>query len=76
MGGKETQPDQNRGLYKRIVQDFGSFAEWKQDFINTGLMRGIGWVVLYKDPAEGHLINMCIAEDQDNHMAGGDPILI
>jgi len=76
LGGKGSSLDPNNPLYQRIVQDFGSFDAWKENFINTGMMRGIGWVILYLDPVHGRLMNMWISEHQDNHVAGGNPILI
>ncbi len=76
LGGKEGVLAAETPLHQRIVKDFGSYEVWKEDFINTGMMRGVGWVVLYLDPVQGRLMNMWIAEHQDNHIAGGDPILI
>ncbi|MCB1181669.1 MAG: superoxide dismutase [Chlamydiia bacterium] len=76
LGGKNASLDQNSPLYKRIVQDFGSYDRWKQDFVNTGAMRGIGWVVLYRDPVHERLMNTWISEHDKGHMAGGTPILI
>lgn len=76
LGGKGTALSPSDPLYKRIVQDFGSFDAWKENFMNTGMIRGIGWVVLYMDPVRGRLLNMWIAEHENLHMAGGDPLLI
>lgn len=76
LGGKGSELSPSSPLYKRIQQDFGSYEAWKEDFINTGMIRGIGWVVLYLDPVHGRLMNVWIAEHQDNHIAGGNPILI
>ena len=76
LGGKGTTLNKKSPLYARIEQDFGSFEAWQENFMNTGMIRGIGWVVLYLDPVHGRLMNMWIYEHQDNHMAGGDPILI
>lgn len=47
---------------EKVSKDFGSFDAWKQDFIATGLMRGIGWVVLYRDHATGKLENLWVNE--------------
>lgn len=63
-------------LYKAIVQDFGSFEAWKKEFIATGLMRGIGWVILYCDPKNKKLHNIWIEEHDLGHLAGATPILI
>jgi len=75
LGGKEPL-DPKSPLYARIVQDFGSYDSWKADFIATGAMRGIGWAILYLDPASGRLINSWINEHDVGHLAGGQPILI
>jgi superoxide dismutase, Fe-Mn family len=76
LGGKGTQLDQNSSLYKHILQDFGTFDAWQRDFSETGMIRGVGWAVLYQDPIEGRLINTWIGEHDIGHLAGGDPILI
>lgn len=76
MGGGKQQLDQNDPLYLKIKEDFGSYDNWKADFIATGLMRGIGWVVAYIDPKNGRLINEWINEHDLGHIAGGQPILI
>ncbi len=76
LGGKNSKIDNNSPLYKKIVQDFGSYEAWQKDFSDTGLIRGIGWSVLYQDPIEGRLINTWIGEHDIGHLAGGQPILI
>jgi len=63
-------------LYKAIVNDFGSYEAWKKDFIATGLMRGIGWVILYRDPKNKKLQNIWIEEHDLGHLAGATPILV
>ncbi|NGX61278.1 MAG: Superoxide dismutase [Fe] [Chlamydiae bacterium] len=75
-GTPDSELDPDSPLCGRIEQDFGTFAAWQENFKSTGLMRGIGWVVLYLDPVEGRLLNMWIAEHDIGHMAGGKPILI
>ncbi len=75
LGGK-TPIDAKSALYKKLEADFGSFDAWKKDFVATGLTRGIGWVVLYKDPQSGRLINMWINEHDVGHLAGGAPLLV
>lgn len=63
-------------LMRQIEQDFGSFDSWKADFTATGAMRGIGWVVMYKEPQTGRLINAWINEHDVGHLAGGKPLLV
>jgi Fe-Mn family superoxide dismutase len=75
LGGKGIS-DTSDPLYQKIAADFGSFEDWKADFIATGAMRGIGWAVLYLDPQSNRLVNSWINEHDVGHLAGGKPILI
>ena len=75
LGGVELL-DKATSLYSRIVKDFGSYEAWKKSFIATGMIRGIGWVILYRDRETGRLINMWINEHDLGHLAGGEPLLI
>ena len=63
-------------LYLTFQKNFGSYDHWKEDFVGTGLMRGIGWAVLYQDPISGSLVNTWINEHDLGHLAGGAPLLI
>ncbi len=69
LGAKEA-------LYKKIEKDFGSFEAWRQNFAATGLIRGIGWVILYQDPIHGELRNIWVEEHNINHIPGANPILV
>ncbi len=75
LGGTQ-QLDKKDPLYAKIVADFGSYDAWKADFIATGLIRGIGWVVTYQEPKTGRLINAWINEHDLGHLAGAKPLLI
>lgn len=68
--------DQNSLLYKDLTSQFGSYEEWKNEFMATGSIRGIGWVVLYEDPKDGRLVNTWINEHDVGHLAGGKIILV
>ena len=39
-------------------------------------MRGIGWVVLYRDPGSGRLFNTWITEHEGGHLAACTPLLV
>lgn len=75
LGGKGGI-DKNGNLAKKMTDSFGSVEAWEKDFRATGAMRGIGWVVLYQDPASGRLINFWINEHDVSHPAGCIPLLI
>lgn len=75
LGGK-TPLDTGSALYEVIVRQFGSYENWKKEFVATGLMRGIGWVILYQDPQSKRLVNAWINEHDVGHLAGGSPLLV
>jgi Fe-Mn family superoxide dismutase len=63
-------------LFKKISEDFGSYEAWEKEFKAIGMMRGIGWTILYQDNLTGRLINFWINEHDVGHPAGCTPILI
>jgi len=63
-------------LAKKLTEDFGAYADWEKDFRATGMMRGIGWVILYAEPQAGSLFNAWINEHDCGHPAGAKPILV
>ena len=75
LGGKAPL-DKAGKLAKKMEESFGSYDMWEKDFKATGAMRGIGWTVLYEDPANGRLINFWINEHDVSHPAGCTPLLI
>ena len=75
LGGKAGL-DPNGQLAKAMTASFGSVEAWEKDFRATGAMRGIGWAVLYEDPANGRLINVWVNEHDVAHLAGCRPLLI
>jgi Fe-Mn family superoxide dismutase len=75
LGGKSPL-DPKTPLYRAMVENFGSFDLWKKDFLATGGMRGVGWVVTYLDCQSGRLLNFWINEHEVNHPAGWKPVLV
>ncbi|PIP73719.1 MAG: superoxide dismutase [Candidatus Lloydbacteria bacterium CG22_combo_CG10-13_8_21_14_all_47_15] len=64
------------GLYRTIVDHFGSYEAWEKDFKATGALRGIGWVILAYDREGGTLFNIWVGEHDIGHLAGAVPILV
>jgi len=75
LGGKGGV-NQSGNFAKIVSESYGSYDSWEKDFRATGAMRGIGWVILYKDPISGRLINFWINEHDVAHPAGGSPVLV
>lgn len=74
--GKSEDLKHNSTLYGMIERDFGSFSAWEEDFRKTGAMRGIGWVILYLDPATNRLTNTWVNEHDVGHLVGATPLLV
>ena len=68
--------DQNSGLHKKIVSEFGSYEMWEKDFRAMMAMRGIGWGILYYDAQADRLFNVWINEHDAGHLSGAKPILV
>jgi Fe-Mn family superoxide dismutase len=68
--------DGNSSLAKALAADFGSVETWEKDFKATGVMRGIGWVVLTLDVESGRLFNVWVNEHDVGHLAGALPVLV
>lgn len=66
----------NSDLGRQIKNEFGSFENWKEDFLATGMIRGIGWSVLYRDLDTGRLTNAWINEHDLGHLSGNQPLVI
>ena len=75
LGGKAPL-DKSGALAKKLADAYGSYEAWEQDFRATGVMRGIGWVILYQDNVTGWLFNQWINEHEVGHPAGCAPILV
>jgi len=76
MAKNGVELDKDSHLYRSISEDFGSYEAWERDFKGTGVMRGIGWVVLYYDPYGGRLFNTWVNEHDVGHLSGATPVLI
>ncbi len=62
--------DSSSPLYKKIIEDFGSYEAWETDYKTTAAMRGIGWAILYHDPDANRLFNVWINEHDLGHLGG------
>jgi len=74
LGGKALLD--KAGAAEKLADAFGSYETWEQDFKATGAMRGIGWVILYRDNMTGQLFNQWINEHEVGHLAGCTPVLV
>ena len=59
-----------------LRSNFGSVESFTADFKAIGGMRGVGWAVLFQDPATGRLSNHWITLHENGHPAGYKPLLV
>lgn len=69
-------PDSSSAFYAAAEGSFGSYENWKTDFVSVGKMRGVGWAVAYQDPSTGRLSNHWITLHEVGNVAGYTPILV
>lgn len=63
-------------LAAALAHEWKALPSWREDFAGTAAMRGVGWVILYHDPAAARLFNWWVSEHQIGHPAGLTPILV
>ncbi len=68
--------DAGSPLCAAIVKEFSSYEMWEKDFRSMGVMRGIGWVILYYDAVAERLFNVWVNEHDVGHFAGAVPLLV
>lgn len=73
-GGSKLDPGSE--VSKAINKTHGSFENWKKNFTAVGMMRGIGWAVLYYDPVSKELFNIWVSEHDQGHLVGQKILLV
>lgn len=73
---KESTMLSDGALKEKLVLGYGSVENWEKNFIGTGSMRGIGWVVLAEDSESGKLYNVWVNEHDGGHLVGTKPLLV
>lgn len=63
-------------LKTTLEKTYGSVDTWRKNFVATGAMRGIGWVVLAHDTVSGKLYNVWVNEHDLGHLVGTTPLLV
>ncbi|HEY7183160.1 MAG TPA: Fe-Mn family superoxide dismutase [Blastocatellia bacterium] len=74
--GGSGDPDKSSAFHKAAEASFGSYENWKKNFVATGKMRGVGWAATYLDPVAGKLSNHWINLHETGNVAGFVPVLI
>ncbi len=73
LGSKEINKEGE--LYKKIIEDWGSFETFLEHFKFVAMTRGIGWSMLYFDKHSNKLIISWLDEQHIGHLAGASIVL-
>ncbi len=57
-------------LGSALIQQFGSIVEFEKQLRSVGMMRGVGWAVLFFDPASSLFHIVWVGEHMQGHLAG------
>jgi Fe-Mn family superoxide dismutase len=78
FGNLKRQPgaQPSKALAEALSANFGSVERFMADFKAIGGMRGVGWAILFQDPASSRLSSHWISLHQDGHPAGYKPLLV
>ncbi|MCC6198808.1 superoxide dismutase [Candidatus Nomurabacteria bacterium] len=68
-------PELDSSLVRAIETQWGSLDNWKKEFSQLAVTRGIGWAILYWDPVSRSLVNGWVDEQHVGHLAGCDLII-
>lgn len=63
-------------LKEKIEKSYGSYEKWLDCFKAKGMMRGIGWVVLFEDPTNGEIFTTWIREHEQGIPANCKILLV
>jgi len=68
-GGASALPEDS-ALYKKIIENFGSFESWLSRFKTIASTRGVGWAMLYYDPQTSSLVSSWVDEQHLGQLNG------
>jgi len=65
-----------RAVVQALGGSWDSFGEWEREFRAMGGIRGVGWVILYRDPVATRFSNHWISIHEEGHPSGFTPLLV
>jgi len=75
LSGGKKEINKDGELYKKIVEEWGSYEKFLEHFKFVATTRGVGWAMLYFDKLSSKLIISWVDEQHIGHLVGLSPIL-
>ena len=69
-------PPAGSAMAAALTEAFGSVEQWQAAFHAIGEMRGVGWAILFEDPATQGLTNHWVTLHHEGVPAGFRPLLV
>ena len=76
LEGEASELAEESPLRDEITEQWGSFEAWLELFKQIAKTRGVGWAVLYFDPASGQMMNGWIDQQHLGQLNGANPVLM
>jgi len=76
LGGGRGRPAANGAFNEALDQCFGGFETWKQDVLEIGRTRGIGWIITCRSRSENRLFNTWIDDHTRGLIPGFEPVVV
>jgi len=76
LEGEASELAEESPLRDKITEQWGSFEAWLELFKQIAKTRGVGWAVLYFDPASGQMMNGWIDQQHLGQLNGANPVLM
>ena len=76
MTKNASQISKSSKIYQLIEKNFGNYENFEKEFKATGVMRGIGWVIVYHDKQNDNLFIEWVNEHEAGHLSTATPLLI
>jgi superoxide dismutase, Fe-Mn family len=76
LGAGRGAPPVNGVFQEGLDASFGGFEAWKQDVIDIGQTRGVGWVITCRSSGDNRLFNVWIDDHTRGLLAGFEPVAV
>ena len=75
LGGGRGSPAANGAFSDAVDISYGGFDTWKQDVVELGKTRGVGWVITCRSRSENRLLNVWVDDHTRGLIPGFDPVV-
>ena len=75
LGGGRGSPAANGVFSDAVDISYGGFDRWKQDVVELGKTRGVGWVLACRSKSDDRLLNVWVDDHTRGLIPGFEPVV-